>query len=99
MYAIRSYYVRRWRWRAISAYLVMLTLLLVWWGTIKPSNDRDWQTDAAVLPYATVEGDLVTVHNIRNFDYLSEFDYTPHYYDKRFDLRKLQGIDVVAVFV
>jgi Domain of unknown function (DUF4105) len=73
-------------------------LLLAWWQGVEPSNDRDWQTEVAVLPYATVSGDLVTVHNIRNFDYRTETDFTPAYYDKAFDLRKLQGVDLVAVY-
>jgi hypothetical protein len=42
---------------------------------------------------------MVTVHNMRNFDYRSEFDYTPAYYDKRYDLRKIEGVDLVAVFL
>lgn len=88
----------RWRWRALSAYFVLFTVLVVWWRGIEPSNERDWQTDVAVLPYATIEGDMVTVHNIRNFDYRGETDYTPAYYDKRFDLHKLEGIDLVAVY-
>jgi hypothetical protein len=51
-----------------------------------------------VLPHATIEGDIVTVHNIRNFTYRSETDFTPAYYDKRFDLRQLNGVDLVAVY-
>ena len=51
-----------------------------------------------MLPYATLDGDLVTVHNIRNFDYRSETDFTPAYYDKTFDLSKLQAVDLVAVY-
>jgi Domain of unknown function (DUF4105) len=51
-----------------------------------------------VLAGATIEGDMVTVHNMRNFDYRSEFDYTPAYYDKRYDLRKIEGVDLVAVY-
>lgn len=89
---------RRWRWHALSAYLVLFGSLLVWWCGIEPSNQRDWQTDVAVLPYATVEGDVVTVHNVRNFDYRSETDYTPAYYDKHFDLRQVEGVDLVAVY-
>src|SRR5258706_195040 len=89
---------RTWRWPAFTAHLVLLLALLVWYSTIKPSNDRDWQTDVAVLAYAEKEGDQVTVHNIRNFDYRSETDYTPAYYDKRFDLRKLEGVDLIAVY-
>ncbi|WP_298832341.1 DUF4105 domain-containing protein [uncultured Piscinibacter sp.] len=89
---------RRWRWRVIAAYLVLFALLVAWWRGIAPSNDRDWQADVAVLSHATIEGDMVTVHNIRNFDYRSETDYAPAYYDKRFDLRRLEGVDVVAVY-
>jgi hypothetical protein len=38
------------------------------------------------------------MHNIRNFDYRSETDYTPAYYDKRFDVSKLTGVDIIAVY-
>ena len=44
---------RRWRWRITGAYLCLFALLLVCWTALKPSNDRDWQTDVAILPYAT----------------------------------------------
>jgi hypothetical protein len=89
---------RRWRRRALAAYLVLFAGLLVWWYRLEPSNQRDWQADVAVLPYATIDGELVTVHNIRNFDYRSETDYTPAYYDKRFDLGKLEGVDLVTSY-
>jgi Ca2+/Na+ antiporter len=96
--ALIALFFRRWRWRAFAAYLALFAALLVWYFSIEPSNERDWQTDVAVLPYATVEGDMVTVHNIRNFEYRTETDYTPAYYDKRFDLNKLEGVDLIAVY-
>jgi hypothetical protein len=52
----------------------------------------------ALLPFATFDGDLVTIHNIRNFEYRSETDYTPRYYDKTYDLRKLDSVDLIAVY-
>jgi hypothetical protein len=52
----------------------------------------------AVLAYATIQGNVVTVHNIRNFDYRSETDYTAAYYDRQYDLRKLEGVDLIAVY-
>jgi hypothetical protein len=96
--ALIALFFRRWRWRAFAAYLVLFAATLAWYFNIEPSNARDWQTDVAVLPYATMEGDLVTVHNIRNFGYRSETDYTPAYYDKTFNLNKLEGVDVIAVY-
>jgi hypothetical protein len=89
---------RRWRKRALAVHVGLLAALLAWWSTIEPSNDRLWQDDVAVLSHATVEGDFVTVHNIRNAEYRSETDYTVAYYDKRFDLRELEGVDLVSVY-
>lgn len=87
-----------WRWRVLAVYYFLFMVILFWFFSIKPSNDRNWQADVAVLPYATVQGNIVNVHNIRNFDYRSETDYTPAYYDKRFDLNKLDGVDIIAVY-
>lgn len=88
----------RWRWRALIGFAMLFGILLLWWSHLVPTNEADWQPDVAVLAYATIDGDLVTVHNIRNFDYRSETDYTAAWYDKRFDLRKLEGVDLVAVY-
>jgi len=91
-------WIPRWRWRVAGGYLLIFVTLLLCWSALKPTNDRDWQTEAAVLPYATVNGDLITVHNIRNFDYRTETDFTPAYYDRTFDLQKLSGVDLIAVY-
>jgi len=96
--ALVGFVLPRWRWRVFAAYLVLFAALLSWWKSLAPSNDRDWQQDVAVLPHAVVRGDLVTVHNIRNFAYRTETDFTPAYYDKTFDLRKLDRVDVVATY-
>lgn len=86
------------RWKAAGAFAVTFMLLLAWWSTMRPSNDRDWQPEVAVLPYATIDGDLITLHNIRNFEYRSETDFTPSYYDKTFDLRRLDSVDLIATY-
>jgi hypothetical protein len=89
---------KRWRGRAVGGFFAMFALLLVCWFNLKPSNDRVWLADNAVLAYATFEGDRVTLHNIRNFDYRSETDYTPAYYDRTFNLSELDSADLAAVY-
>lgn len=89
---------RRGRWRAFGGFLLVFVGLLVWWSGIEPSNNRDWKLEVAVLPYATEDGDRVTLHNVRNFDYRSESDFTPAYYDKVFDLRELRSVDLIASY-
>ena len=58
----------------------------------KPSNDRNWATDQAVLATADIEGKNITIHNIRNFTYRSVSDFTPGYYDKTFKLADLESV-------
>jgi hypothetical protein len=80
--------------KAVLLFAVLFGAILAWWLVIPPSNDRDWQKDVAVLPWATINGDVLTVHNIRNCDYRSETDFTVSYYDKTYDLSKLRGADL-----
>jgi hypothetical protein len=89
----------RWRKRILVAYSMLFVAILGWWlFAINPSNERQWQPDLAKLPYATVDGDRVTIHDIRNLAYRSEFDFSPAYYTKTFDLNKLEGIDLFAIY-
>jgi Domain of unknown function (DUF4105) len=86
------------RRRTLLGFGAAFAVLLLWWTSIAPSNERDWQTDVAVLPYATRDGDLVTLHNVRNFDYRTEQDFVPRYDDRTFDLRQLDAVDLIAVY-
>ena len=83
---------------ALPAFAVALVAIAGWWSNIQPSNERDWQPEVARLAYATIDGDRVTVHNVRNFDYRTETDFTPAYSDRTYDLRKLDSGDLMAVY-
>jgi len=96
--ALLALFIRAWRWRVLGVYAAAFVAVLGWWSSLQPSNEREWQADVEKQAYATVEGDQVTLHNIRNFEYRSEFDYTPNYYDRSFRLSELEGVDVVAVY-
>ena len=86
------------RRRTLAGFLVAFALVLVWWLQIAPSNDRDWQPDVARLAYADLDGERITLHGIRNFDYRTETDFTPRWYDATFDLADLRSSDLIAVY-
>jgi hypothetical protein len=86
------------RFWTLIGFLIVFCLISVWWLNIKPSNDRNWQPDVAVLPYATIQDNLVTIHNIRNLNYRTETDFDVNYYDKTFDLNTLDSVDMIAVY-
>jgi hypothetical protein len=41
--------------------------LLVWWRRLTPSNDRVWAGDVAQMTNGTIDGNCVTLRNVRNF--------------------------------
>jgi hypothetical protein len=93
-----TFRVKRNRAIAWMVYLLCVLLWFLWYRNIMPSNDRVWQKDVAVLSYATINENLITVHNIRNFSYKTESEYTVAYYDATFDLDALEGIDFIATY-
>jgi hypothetical protein len=97
--AILAVWIRARRtWKALATVAGFLVVLL-WWLTLRPSNDRDWQPDLARLSYADLSSpDRVTIHNIRNCELRTETDYDVHYYDKTFELDKLRTVDLYLVY-
>ncbi len=65
-------------------------------SVLRPSNDRDWAPEQAVLSYAEFMGDKVLVHNIRCAKYNSDEDVKVDYYDKTFDLAKIKSVDFLV---
>jgi len=61
---------------------------------IPPRNDRDWYPDVACLPRAAVEGNRLTIENVRNFDYRTETNYTERWEKRTYDLDRLRGMDM-----
>ena len=86
------------RRRARLAFLVLFAVLLGWWISLTPSNERDWQPDVAQLPVAEIQGNLLTIRNVRNFAYRSETDFTPRWETRNYDLSKLRGLDLHVVY-
>ena len=50
--------------RAALGALAVFGILVVLFLRIPASNSRDRQPDVANAPFATIEGDLVTIHNV-----------------------------------
>jgi len=80
--------------RAVFAVLGAFLIVLVWWLSIAPRNDRDWSPDVAQLPSALIAGDKVTLRNIRNFAYRSETDFTERWETRTYNISQVVGFDM-----
>jgi hypothetical protein len=69
-------------------------LVALWWFSLKPSNDQDWQPDNSKTAHAAVDGDQVTIHDVRNCDYRTEENYTCRWETRSYNLANLRGTDI-----
>ncbi|MEI8061665.1 MAG: DUF4105 domain-containing protein [bacterium] len=73
--------------------VIFLIGLFILQGLKHVPTEGDWKTPLKVLSTAEFNGNLVTVKNIRNFQYDSNEKITASdYYDKTYDLNKLKKV-------
>ena len=84
--------------RRAPAVVLLFLFVVLWWTSIPASNDRDWLPDVARPPRAELDGDRLTIHNLRDFEYRSETDFTEHWETRTFDLSRLRGMDLFFSF-
>lgn len=78
--------------RRTKILLGFLVTVAVIYQIPQPSNSRDWAKDQKVLSTAVIEDDTVQISNIRNFNYRTMSDYDIAYYDKEFNLNKIESL-------
>ena len=82
----------------IFIYTVLLIIVLFFIGyyifsiIVRPSVNRDWVPDQSKVAHTTFRGDIVSIKNIRNTKYRSTTDFDIRYYDKEFDLNKIESV-------
>ena len=84
--------------RKTGALAVAFGVFFLWWSSIEPSNDRDWSLEVARPPTGEIRGDTLVLHNVRDFDYRSEQDFTAHYEQRTYDLNALESMDLVLSY-
>ena len=82
----------------LLGFTVAFAALLGWWHRLVPSNDRVWADDVAEMTTGTVEGSRVTLHNVRNFDWRSDSDYTRRWESRSYDLESLDCVDMILSY-
>lgn len=70
---------------------------LGWFFSIEPKQDRDWMAEVdqqGSYERDATNPDLITLTNVRNFDWQNKEDATEHWETRTIDLSKLSGVDV-----
>jgi Domain of unknown function (DUF4105) len=90
--------VRRKHWRAVLVYAAALALLFAWSNSISASNDKNWAADVVHGITGIVDGDRLSVSNVRNFSWRTETEYIAAWEERTYDLSKLRSLDLFLVY-
>lgn len=85
-------------WMRLLGCAACCGIVLLWWFSLQPSNQGQWQADVSRTAWAERHGNQVVVHDVRNCDYRAEFDYTCRWETRSFDLSQLRGVDAYVVY-
>jgi hypothetical protein len=86
------------RWLTLAVYAAAFALFLGWWGTIRPTNDRNWAPDVARTVTATIDSDRLVVKNVRNFNWRSDTDFDQRWEDRSYSLSHLTNVDLIMSY-
>ena len=74
--------------------MLALIAAMIWWASIKSSFDHEWAPDVAEIVTGSRDGDIVTLENVRNFDWRTETEFTPRWETRSYDLSKIESVDL-----
>ena len=86
------------RWRVLSVYVAVVAAVVVWWTTIRPSNNRDWVPDVARTATATIDGDRLVVDNVRDFTWRSDTDFDQRWEQRTYRLSQVTNVDLIMSY-
>src|SRR5262245_49391809 len=79
--------------RKIVVFAALFLGVVVWFSSIKPSHDRPWRPEVAVMPRVFIDGDRVRITGVRNFEYRSRDDFTVRYEEREVSVSHLNSLD------
>lgn len=75
-------------------FFLAAAIVALWYQSVKPSNQRDWAFDVAHGVGASLDGDIVTLSNVRNFVWSDENTAEEFWENRTLDLSELQSVDM-----
>lgn len=80
--------------RAFLVLVILLAPVHLWWATLTPPTMRDWSPDVARQVTGVIEGDILTLTDVREFKWHSPDDATPVWTTRQFDLTTMRSTDL-----
>ena len=80
------------------SYTICIVFALLWYFSIPAKQNREWNPEVSKILSYERSGDLIRLHNIRNFDWHSDGSYTEHWETRNFNLKDIQGVNIITSY-
>lgn len=95
IYAIDHFFSRR---KDVLIYILAFLFSLLWYFGIPARSDRIWNPEVAHELRYQRQGNIVTLSNVRNFDWHADGTATPHWESRTLDLNQITGVNIITSY-
>lgn len=86
------------RGKDVLLYLFIFLLSLLWYFSLPALQDREWNPEVAkVLTYQR-QGNIVQLHNVRNFQWQADGSYIERWESRTINLNRIQGVNIITSY-
>ena len=83
---------------SLTCFAAAFGALWIWWQRIRPTNDRNWADDVARITSGSIDGNRITLRDVRNFDWRADDDYVQRWETRTYALERLNSVDMVLSY-
>lgn len=86
------------RKKDVCIYIIAFVLSLFWYFGLDARQDRIWNPEVARTLTYEREGDRVTLHNVRNFQWSKDGTFIEQWETRQFDLNQITGVNIITSY-
>jgi hypothetical protein len=95
--SIIGVFLRRLR-PAVAVLALAVALATLSWAQVKPSHAGDWPAEVSRLAQASIDGDRVTMTNVRNFEWHGTDQFVERWEVRTYSLSSLKRLDMITSY-
>jgi hypothetical protein len=82
----------------VAALALAVALASLSWARVTPSHAGDWPAEISRLAQASIDGDRVTITNVRNFEWHGTDQFVERWEVRTYSLSSLNRLDLIASY-